>query len=111
MMFGMTPEIATDLVVTTVPFLLYTALLAKLFFAWRKVTVMEDRVKEARLAAILLLLTICTLTFLAANAYALQAYGKTLLSMKVFQMFVLSNCAAYWLVLDLITKDACPPEQ
>lgn len=100
-----------DLFVITVPFVLYTALLVKLFFAWRKVTVMEDRVKEARLAAILLLLTICTLTFMAANIYVLQVYGKTLLSMKFFQMFVLSNCAVYWLVLDLITKDACPPEQ
>ena len=62
--------------------------------------------REARLAAILLLLTVCTLTFMAANAYVLGAYGKTLLSIKVFQMFVLSNCMAYWLVLDLITKDA-----
>lgn len=28
------------------------------------------------------------------------------MSMRVFQMFVLSNCMAYWLILDLITKDA-----
>lgn len=67
---------------------------------------MEDRRKEARLAAVLLLLTVCTLTFMAANAYVLGTYGKTLLSMRVFQMFVLSNCVAYWLILDLITKDA-----
>jgi len=107
----MNAESATDLLVAAVPFLLYTALLAKLFFAWRKVYGMEDRVKEARLAAILLLITVCTLTFMAANLYVLQVYGKTLMSMRVFQMFVLSNCAAYWLVLDLITKDACQTEQ
>lgn len=99
-----------DLFIITVPFVLYTALLAKLFVAWKTVRVMEDRCKESRLAAILLLITVCTLTFMAANIYVLQVYGKTLLSMKFFQMFVLSNCAVYWLVLDLITKDACSPE-
>ena len=95
-----------DMLVAAAPFLLYTALLMKLFFVWKQVFRVKDKQREARLAAILLLLTVCTLTFMAANAYVLDSYGKTLLSIKVFQMFVLSNCMAYWLVLDLITKDA-----
>jgi len=103
----MNAEQWSNLLVNAVPFLLYGALLFKLYSAWRRVRSMEDRCKEARLAAVLLLLTVCTLTFMAANAYALEVYGKTFLSLRVFQMFVLSNCAAYWLVLDLITKDAC----
>lgn len=103
----MNAEQWSNLFVNAVPFLLYGALLIKLYSAWRRVRSMEDRCKEARLAAILLLITVCTLTFMAANAYALEVYGKTFLSLRVFQMFVLSNCAAYWLVLDMITKDAC----
>ena len=95
-----------NLFVNAAPFLLYGALLFKLYSAWRRVRSMEDRCKEARLAAILLLMTLCTLTFMAANAYVLVTYGKTLLSMRVFQMFVLSNYVAYWLILDLITKGA-----
>ena len=95
-----------DLLVTAAPFLLYSVLLAKLFLVWKRVFRVKDRHREARLAAILLLMTLCTLTFMAANAYVLEAYGKTLLSMRVFQMFVLSNYVAYWLILDLITKDA-----
>lgn len=95
-----------DTVVSALPFLLYSALLIKLFVVWKRIFSVKDRHQEARLAAILLLMTVCTLTFLAANAYTLHVSGKTLLSMKVFQMFVLSNCMAYWLILDLITKDA-----
>ena len=94
-----------DTLISTMPFLLYTALLIKLFVVWKRVFRVKDRQKECGLAAILLLMTVCTLTFLAANAYTLQMSGKTLLSMKFFQMFVLSNCMAYWLILDLIIKD------
>ena len=103
----MNAEQWSNLFVNAAPFLLYGALLFKLYSAWRRVRSMEDRCRETRLAAVLLLLTVCTLTFMAAYAYALEVYGKTFLSLRVFQMFVLSNCAAYWLVLDLITKDAC----
>lgn len=95
-----------DLLVTAMPFLMYSALLCKLFLVWKRVFRVKHKQREARLAAILLLMTLCTLTFMAANAYALEAYGNTLLSMRVFQMFVLSNYVAYWLILDLITKDA-----
>ena len=102
----MNAEQWANLFVNAVPFLLYSALLAKLFLVWKRVFRVKDRHREARLAAILLLMTLCTLTFMAANAYVLEAYGKTLLSMRVFQMFVLSNYVAYWLILDLITKGA-----
>lgn len=95
-----------DLFISAVPFLLYSALLVKLFVVWKRVFRVKDKQQEARLAAILMLMTVCTLTFMAANFYALEVYGKTLLSIRVFQMFVLSNCMAYWLILDLITKDA-----
>lgn len=95
-----------DLAVSATPFIIYSALLIKLFLVWKAVFRVKDRKQESRLVAILLLMTLCTLTFMAANAYMLEVYGKTLLSMRVFQMFVLSNCMAYWLILDLITKDA-----
>lgn len=95
-----------DIAIAAAPFLLYSALLVKLFLVWKRVFRNQGRKQEARLAAVLLLMTLCTLTFMAANAYMLEVYGKTLLSMRVFQMFVLSNCVANWLILDLITKDA-----
>jgi len=100
-------EALVDQLINLVPFLLYTALLVKLVVSWRRIRKMKDRCREARLTAVLLLITLCTLTFMAANAHALLFYGKTLLSFRVFQMFVLGNCAAYWLVLDLITTDSC----
>jgi hypothetical protein len=104
----MTAQAVTDLFVNTVPFILYTALLGKLLFSWRRVRAMTDGIREARLTAVLLLITVCTLTFMAANGYALAVYGVTFLSLKVFQMFVLANCLAYWLILDLITRDVAP---
>jgi hypothetical protein len=99
-------QLITDVVIAAAPFVLYTALLIKLVLVWKRVFKVKDRPREARLAAILLLMTVCTLTFMIANAYVLQVYGKTLMSVRVFQMFVLSNCLVYWLTLDLITKAA-----
>lgn len=95
-----------DTAISAVPFVLYLALLIKLFLVCSQVFKVKDRRQESKLAAILLLMVVCTLTFMAANVYVLEVYGKTLLSMRVFQMFVLSNCMAYWLILDLINKDA-----
>ncbi|MCY1285267.1 hypothetical protein D9M69_434400 [compost metagenome] len=99
-------QAALNLLVDALPFLLYSALLVKLVVSWRRVHRKHDRRKEGRLAAVLALILVCTLTFMAANAYMLEMYGKTLLSLKVFQAFVLSNCMAYWLILDFITKEA-----
>lgn len=112
-----------EFLINTTPFALYTLILIKLFQVWRIAGVTKMRseppmssvekreCKQANLLmAILALLTICTLTFMAANAYALLKMETTLLSMKVFQMFVIGNCAAYWLVLELITRDSVAPK-
>ncbi len=100
-----------DLVIDIVPFALYSALLIKVLFTWLKLKARakSEFIPEATprnpnlMMAIVLLLAICTMTFMAANAYALVAMDKALLSLRVFQMFVIGNCAAYWLVLDLIS--------
>jgi glucan phosphoethanolaminetransferase (alkaline phosphatase superfamily) len=99
-------QLTIDMAVSAAPFILYTAILLKLLLVWRRIFKISDKRRESRLAAILLLMTVCTLTFMIANAYVLQVYGKTLMSVRVFQMFVLSNCLVYWLTLDLITKAA-----
>lgn len=117
-----------DIFIDAVPFVLYTVLLIKAALVWkivrRKVVQCEgqqchtwtpDRVARERnkanlLLCILLLLLLCTLTFMAANAYALVTYETTFLSLRVFQMFVVGNCAAYWLVLDLISRNASVEE-
>lgn len=95
-----------DVVVTALPFLLYSVLLGKLAWSWGRVRRIADRRKEGRLAAIIAIIALCTLTFMVANAYAIHIWGKTFLSFKVFQMFVLGNCLAYWLVLDLVAGEA-----
>ena len=95
-----------DVAVTIVPFLLYGALLAKTTVSWLKVRKMADRKKERRLAALLGILALCTLSFIAANAYAIHLWGNTFLTFRVFQMFVVGNYIAYWLVLDLVSGAA-----
>lgn len=95
-----------DVIITAVPFLLYSVLLGKLAWSWGKVRRIPDKRKEGRLAAILMILALCTLTFMGSNAYAIHLWGKTFLSLKVFQMFVIGNCLAYWLVLDLVAGEA-----
>ena len=107
------------LLIDAVPFALYTVLLFKSLGTWKMLRnkvrcgsyTSDDcrssyRRKINLLMAILSLLTLCTLTFMASNAYALFMFDRTLLSVRVFQLFVVSNCAAYWLVLDLISRDA-----
>lgn len=110
----------TEVMINAVPFVLYTLLLFKSFLIWRRLRKKTDGVKplyypvrqwEVRkkvnlLMAVLALVSLCSVTFMASNIYALLMWEKTFLSLKVFQMFVVSNCAAYWLVLDLISKDA-----
>ena len=111
----------SSLIIDLVPFVLYSALLLKAVKVWRWLSarlpkedrrncttciLSVERRKTNLLMAILLLLTLCTLAFMASNLYALIVMDRTLLSIKVFQMFVISNCAVYWLVLDLIIKDA-----
>lgn len=96
------------------PFVMYTALLWRVFTTWdRSVKNYRDccksvgrKRKENLFTVILLAIVLCTLSFMAANAYSLVTQDKTLLSMFVFQMFVVGNWAAYWIVLELIKVDA-----
>ena len=91
-----------DVLITVLPFLLYSGLLIKLIWSWSKVRRMPHGKRGSALTALLGMMTICTLTFMVANAYAIHIWGSTFLTFRVFQMFVLANLVAYWLVLDLI---------
>lgn len=95
-----------DWVVNTIPFVIYTVLLIKLESVWRHLNRAGNSDKAKRLIAVVAILAICTVLFMSANAYALFALGSTLLSMKFFQMFVVGNCVAYWMVLDLVAWEA-----
>ncbi|MNQ55097.1 hypothetical protein D3C85_691800 [compost metagenome] len=100
-----TPQMI-DLLVDFAPFFLYSGLLLKLLFSWRKLKGI-DRCRRSKISALLLLVTVVVATFLSANVYALMVYGKTFLSIRVFQMFVVGNCLVYWLLVDQLTKYAC----
>lgn len=95
-----------DFLITAVPFVIYSATLVKLHVVWCGVRQCKECARCKRLASVVGILAVCTLLFIIANAYALLDLGKTLFSMRVFQMFVVGNCVAYWLVLDLVAKDA-----
>ena len=99
-------EHTVDVLITVLPFALYGGLLWRLLVSWVRVRKIRDRKKEGRLAAVLGVLALCTMLFMVANAYAIHIWGQTFLSFRVFQMFVLSNCVAYWLVLDLVAREA-----
>lgn len=110
-----------------IPFALYTVLLFRAIAVGRRLRVSMNnceewhncptpqrfearRRKTNQLMALLLLVSVCTIVFMISNVYTLQVMGKTLLSLRVFQMFVVGNCAVYWLVLDLITRDTSDGE-
>lgn len=95
-----------DVLVDLAPFAMYTAVLIKLYRSWRTVKSDVPDVHRSRLAAVMTLLAVVIGCFLAANVYALAVYGKTYLSLHVFQLFIMGNCVVYWLVIDLLTKDA-----
>lgn len=92
------------------PFLIYSAVLWKVWSSWRLVKRGADLARRHRMAAVLGLLGLVVACFLAANAYALAFYGKTYLSIRMFQLFLAGNCAVYWLVLDILTKDSVPEQ-
>lgn len=110
----------SDILIDAIPFVIYSMLLVKAGKVWKRLIatlpktelrgrrgcqIHVERRKTNLLMAILMLLTLCTLVFMASNIYTLIALEKTLLSIKVFQMFVVGNCVFYWLVLDLVVKD------
>lgn len=94
-----------DLFINFLPFILYTGLLGKLFVSWLSLRCIREGGKTA-LAAILLLASVTIVLFLASNVYTLAVYGKTFLSIRVFQMFVIANCLVYWVLIDLVVRDA-----
>lgn len=94
-----------DFCINAAPFVMYSAILVKLHAVWWEVRHCKSCPRCRRLSCVVGILAVCTLLFIFANAYALLDMGRTLFSMRVFQMFVFGNCVAYWLVLDLVSKE------
>lgn len=86
-------------------FLAYSVLLWQTLSSWWHLKRVTDKRKEAILNAILLVMVISILAFVGANAYMLQYRGETLLSMRLFQIFVVANFFVYWLMITLLRKE------
>lgn len=99
-----------DTLVDVAPFIMYAAVMIKIYKGWKSVKGRVDAQHRGQLAALLSMLAVVVAIFLAANAYALIFYGKTYLSLHVFQMFIIGNCAVYWLVIEYLTGDAAPTQ-
>lgn len=106
----MTTETLINMTIDSVPFLIYGAVLLKVLQSWKKVKVAADPTRRHRMASVLLLLSVVVICLLGANGYALLVYGKTYLSIRGFQIFLVVNCVVYWLVLDILTKDSIPDQ-
>ena len=106
----MNTETLINMTIDSVPFLLYGAVLLKVLQCWKKVKVAADPTRRHRMASILILFSVVVICLLGANGYALLVYGKTYLSIRGFQLFLVVNCAVYWLVLDILTKDSIPDQ-
>jgi hypothetical protein len=94
-----------NFLVDMAPFVMYFAVLIKLYRSYRAIS--KAGISEAwraRVLGILALLTLVIGTLLASNAYALAIYGKTFMSLRVFQMFIMGNCVVYWLIIDVLIK-------
>lgn len=90
-----------DTLVDLAPFAMYLAVLVKLLFGWRKVRRSGLNSGHTAIFALLGLVVTC---LLAANVYAFAVEGKTYLSLKVFQMFLVGNWLVYWIVIDFLTR-------
>lgn len=98
------PELLTNFVDYAI-FLGYAILLWHSVAAWLHLKKVADKRKESLLTAILLVMMISILAFVGANLYLLQYRGETLLSMRVFQIFVVANFFVYWLIITLLRKE------
>lgn len=98
------PELLTNFVDYAI-FLGYAGLLWHSVSAWLHLKKLADKRKESLLTAILLVMMISILAFVGANLYLLQYRGETLLSMRVFQIFVVANFFVYWLIITLLRKE------
>lgn len=99
-----------DFIIDISPFAIYAAVLVKLYRSWKTVRATSDETQKNRLAAVMTLLAVVIAVLLASNVYALTVYGKTYMSLRVFQLFLVGNCAVYWLLIDLLTKSALPEQ-
>tara|TARA_R110002124_G_scaffold208224_3_gene374640 strand:- start:39 stop:359 length:321 start_codon:yes stop_codon:yes gene_type:complete len=98
------PELLTHFVDYGI-FLAYSVLLWQTLASWRHLKRVTNKRKESILNAILLVMVISILTFVAANAYMLQYRGETLLSIRLFQIFVVANFFVYWLMITLLRRE------
>lgn len=87
-------------------FLCYSFLLWQTLSAWRCLRCRKNNRNASTLTALLLLMVISILAFVSANAYMLQFRGETLLTMRIFQIFVIGNFVVYQLILILLRKEA-----
>lgn len=88
-----------------IPFLIYALLIGKIVMSW--VAMKEiDPTSRSKLAAPLILVVLVALIFMVANVYALAVFGKTFLSIRVYQMFVIGNCVAYWVLISILVNMA-----
>lgn len=62
--------------------------------------------RESTLSALIVVMAFSILAFVFANAYMLYYLGETLLTMRLFQIFVMANFFVYWLILNLLKKEA-----
>lgn len=105
----LTPKII-DMLVDLTPFVIYLAVLGKIYRSWKLIKAEADEARRNKLAAVLLILTVVIALFLGSNVYALAVYGKTYLSLRMFQLFIIGNCIVYWLLIDVVTKDSVPAQ-
>lgn len=87
-------------------FLGYSVLLWQTLSSWWDLRRVKDKRRESILTALLIVMVISIMAFVGANAYMLQYQGETLLTMRLFQIFVLANFFVYWLILTLLRKEA-----
>lgn len=96
-----------------IPFVIYALLIGKIVMSWRGLKGIDDQ-SRSKLAAPLLLVVLVSLIFMIANVYALAVFGKTFLSIRVYQMFVIGNCVAFWalinIVVSMVKKGSSPTE-
>lgn len=97
-----------------IPFLIYALLIGKIMMSWMAMKSIDPN-SRSKLAAPLLLVVVVALVFMVANLYALAVFGKTLISIRVYQMFVVGNCVALWVLINIIVnmakKDSAPTGQ
>lgn len=99
-----------DLIVDMAPFVMYGAVLIKLYRSWKLIKDTADQVRRHALSAVMLMMVLVIGVALLSNVYALVMNGKTYMSLRMFQLFLAANCVVYWMLIDIMTKTAAPDE-